>query len=37
MIVKVTQSQKSRADVNVTEVLKQDIDVGFVRTQSYKR
>lgn len=32
MIVKVTQSQKSRADVNVTEVLKQGIDVNIVRT-----
>lgn len=32
MIVKVTWSQKSRADVNVTEVLKQGIDVNIVRT-----
>lgn len=32
MIVKVTWSQKSRADVNVTEVLKQSIDVNIVRT-----
>lgn len=32
MIVKVTWSQKSHADVNVTEVLKQGIDVNIVRT-----
>lgn len=37
MIVKVTWFQMSNADVNVTDVLRQGIDVNIVRTQSYKR